>query len=117
MDLILKDGTVLEMSSEVAEGDITIMECSHADLLEILPKLTAENCESYRINDAGDIIRLKTGQVMTYDVRPIGRTGGYNYQLHIRFDEKSMLDKIIERLDLNDEQITELQEAIAEGLA
>ena len=114
MYLILKDNTRLEMDSEVAMGDITIMECSYEELLTIVPKLTAENCSSYKIEDDGQVIRLKSEQKMTYTVTPVKNSGIYKYSIHIVFEDVDLLEKILARLDLNDEQITELQEALTE---
>jgi hypothetical protein len=114
MYLILKDNTRLEMDSEVALGDITLMECSEEELLTITPKLTAENCATYKIEDDGQVIRLKNEQKMNYTVTPVKHSGGYKYSIHIIFEDIDIMEKILARLDLTDEQITEIQEALTE---
>ena len=51
---------------------------------------------------------------MTYTVTPVKYSGIYKYSIHIVFEDIDLLEKILARLDLNDEQITELQEALTE---
>ena len=115
MDLILKDGTRFEMDSEESYGSITMMPCSHEDLLGMLAHCTAENLAAYKLDDAGTIIRTKTDQLANYDVRATKTLSGYNYILHINFWDKTDMDKLIERLEVAEAQITEMQEAIVEG--
>lgn len=115
MDLILRDGTRFEVDSEESYGSITMMPCSHEDLLGMLAHCTAENMATYQIDDAGTIIRTKSNQVAVYNVESVRTIGGYNYILRIDFRDKTDMDILQERLELAEAQITELQEAIVEG--
>ena len=115
MDLILRNGTRFEVDSEESYGSITMVPVDHEDLLEMLGDCTAENLSQYQIDDAGTIIRTKTNQLANYDVKATKTQSGYNYILHINFWDKTDMDMLIERLEVAEAQITEMQEAIVEG--
>lgn len=111
--IILKDGTEIEISNGATENIIVVEAAEHAEVAEIVEKLTEENLEKYTLlNSDGEECATFENKCLDCYVVYLGKG---QVQLHL-----ADVDMVAKRLaalektqEMQDEAITELAEMAA----